>query len=148
MNTMQSNNLYPSILAPTRISSILRDNHSVTTESLIDNIYLNTQKKIQPGLFEISISDHYPIFILLKENNLPNSNEDTYIYYRMINDNTLRKFKDALENNIDINEIFTIYSGQQAFSKFYVLFNNLYDHHFPIKSKKLTRKGMLKPWII
>ena len=79
MNTMQSNNLYPSILAPTRISSILRDNNFVTTESLIDNIYLNTQKEFQSGILEISISDHYPIFLLLKENYLPNSNEDKFI---------------------------------------------------------------------
>ena len=147
MNTMQSNNLYPSILAPTRISSILRDNNFVTTESLIDNIYLNTQKEFQSGILEISISDHYPIFLLLKENDLPNSNEDKFIYYRLINDNTLKKFKDALENNSEINEIFTIYSGQQAFSKFFVMFNTLYENYFPVKSKKLTRKGMLKPWI-
>ena len=74
MNIMLSNNLYPTFLVPTRISSILRDNNFVTTESLIDNIYLNAQKQFQSVILEISISDHYPIFLLLKENELPKSN--------------------------------------------------------------------------
>ena len=40
-----------------------------------------------------------------------------------------------------------IYSGQTAFSKFLSIFNKLYDHYFPVKSQKLTRKGVCKPWI-
>ena len=64
-NTMQSNNLYPTILAPTRVASVMRDGQFVTTNSLIDNIYLNTQSKFRSGILEVSISDHYPIFVAL-----------------------------------------------------------------------------------
>ena len=69
------------------------------------------------------------------------------IKYRLINDETLRKFKYALDNSQELKEIFSINSGQIAFSKFYVLFNKLYNQYFPIKTLKLTRKGIYKPWI-
>ena len=42
-NSMISNNLFPTILEPTRIATILRNGEYVVTESLIDNIFINTQ---------------------------------------------------------------------------------------------------------
>ena len=39
-NSMISNNLFPSILEPARIATIQRNGEYVTTESLIDNIFL------------------------------------------------------------------------------------------------------------
>ena len=80
-------------------------------------------------------------------NSIPSSNKETTIKYRLINENTLNKFKYDLANNPEISNIFRTNSGQEAFSKFLTLFNNLYDIYFHIKSKKLTRKGLLKPWV-
>ncbi|CAL4085424.1 unnamed protein product, partial [Meganyctiphanes norvegica] len=145
-NTMQSNSLYPTILAPTRVASIMRDGQLVTTNSLIDNIYLNTQSKFQSGILEVSISDHYPIFALINEQSIPSSNKETTIKYRLINENTLNKFKYDLANNPEISNIFRTNSGQEAFSKFLTLFSNLYDIYFPIKSKKnLLEKDYSNP---
>ena len=62
-NSMQSNCLYPTILSPTRVATVLRDGQYVITKSLIDNIYLNTQKPAQSGTLEISITDHYAVFV-------------------------------------------------------------------------------------
>ena len=147
-NTMQSNSLFPTILAPTRFATTLRqDGQYVTSRTLIDNIFLNTQNNCQSGILDWSISDHYPIFALLSNHQPPINDEIKVVKYRLINDETLRKFKYALDNSQELKDIFSINSGQIAFSKFYVLFNKLYNHYFPIKTQKLTRKGIYKPWI-
>ena len=56
--------MYPTIFSATRVSIVHKsDNEIVTNETLIDNIFVDTQKKHRTGLFEIAISDHYPVFI-------------------------------------------------------------------------------------
>ena len=147
-NTMQSNSLFPTILAPTRVATVLRqDGQYVTTKTLIDNIYMNTQNACQSGTLDTSISDHYPIFTMLAQYQPPISNEIKTIKYRLINDSTLRKFKFALDNSQELKDIFNINSGQIAFSNFLTLFNKLYNHYFLDKLQKITRRGIHKPWI-
>ena len=146
-NTMQANSLYPTILTPTRVATVLRDGQLVTTKTLIDNIFLNTQNDFKSGTLEISISDHYPVFITLPDSKLSDTNEETIIYYRLINDITMRKFKYALENNAELNDLYNNNAVQTVFSDFLSIFNKLYEHYFPVKELKLTRKGIYKPWI-
>ena len=38
-------------------------------------------------------------------------------------------------------------SAEVAFSSFFNTFNQLYDKYFPIVTKKVTKKNILKPWI-
>ena len=147
-NTMQSNSLFPTILAPTRVATVLRqDGQYVTTKTLIDNIYMNTQNACQSGTLDTSISDHYPVFTMLAQHQPPMSNEIKTIKYRLINDLILRKFKFALDNSQELKDIFNINSVQIAFSNFFTLFNKLYNHYFPVKLQKITRRGIHKPWI-
>ena len=146
-NTMQANSLFPTILTPTRVASVLRDGNLLTTKTLIDNIYLNTQNNFKSGTLEVSISDHYPVFTTLSECKIPDNKDETVIEYRLINDVTLRKFRYALENNTELCELNINSTSQAAFSKFLEIFSKLYEHYFPIKQLKLTRKGLYKPWI-
>ena len=148
LNTMQSNSLFPTILAPTRVATTLRqDGQYTTTQTLIDNIFLNTQNICQSGTLDWSLTDHYPVFAMISGHQPPANDELKVIKYRLINEQTLRKFKYALDNSQELKDIFMSNSGQEAFSKFYVVFNKLYTHYFPIKTQKLTRKGIHKPWI-
>ena len=78
---MQANSLFPTILTPTRIASVFRDGQLVTTKTLIDNIFLNNQNNFKSGTLEISVSDHYPVFTTVSDCKLPDTNEDTVIYY-------------------------------------------------------------------
>merc|ERR1712240_442012 len=146
-NTMQGNSLYPTILTPTRITSVLRDGQLGTTKTLIDNIYLNTQNNFKSGTLEISISDHYPVFTILPDSKLTDTNEETIIYYRLINDITMRKFRYALDNDTELNDLYNNNTVETVFSKFLAIFTKLYEHYFPVKEQKLTRKGIYKPWI-
>ena len=66
-NTMQSNNLFPVILSPTRVATILKpDGEYETTKKLIYNIFINTNNSSQSGIIEMSITDHYPFFYHFK----------------------------------------------------------------------------------
>ena len=146
-NTMQTNSLYPTILTPTRVASVLRNGQLVTTKTLIDNVYLNTQNNFKSGTLEVTISDHFPVFTSLSDCKVPEPNEETIIHYRLINDITLRKFRYALENNVELNNLYANYAIENVFSQFLTIFTKLYEHYFPIKQLKLTRKGIYKPWI-
>ena len=146
-NIMQTNSLFPTILTPTRVASVLRDGQLVTTQTLIDNIYLNTQNNFKSGSLEVTISDHFPVFTILSDCKIPATNEETIIYYRLINDITLRKFRYALANSAELNDLFSNYTIETIFSQFLTIFTKLYEHYFPVKQLKLTRKGIYKPWI-
>ena len=117
-NTMQLNSLFPTVLSPTRVASVLRNGELVTTKTLIDNIFLNTQNNFKSGTLEVTISDHYPVFTTLYDCKLSNSNDEKIIYYRLINEATLRKFKYALMNNDELSNILEVSLPQTLFSNF------------------------------
>ena len=58
------------------------------------------------GTLEVSISDHYPVFTNLSDFQVPKSNEETIIEFRLINEDTLRKFRHTLKNNVEIKNLF------------------------------------------
>ena len=126
-------------------TSVLRNGELVTTKTLIDNIFLNTQNNFNPGTLEVTISNHYPVFTTLYDCKLSNSNDEKIKHYRLINEATLRKFKYALMNNDELSNILDVSMPQTLFSNFLAIFNKLYNHYFPIKQQKLTRKGIYKP---
>ena len=144
-NTMQSNNLFPVILEPTRVATIERNGVSVNTQTLIDNIFINTKQNFKSGLIHSSISDHYPIFISIKKDNTA-ENSPQEVKYRLIDDHTIRKFKFAI--NIALQQlIIDELDAATAFNKFYELMNELYNKYFPIKTKIITNKSLKKPWV-
>ena len=59
------------------------------TEKLIDNFFVNTQNSARSGLIEMSITDHYPIFLSLQNRNRSFTKKHTIIQYRDINDTTV-----------------------------------------------------------
>ena len=143
-NTMQSNNLFPVILSPTRIATILKLNGEYeTTEKLIDNIFINTNNSSQSGIIEMSITDHYPIFLSLQNRDMPVSDKNTTIQYRDINDNTIKQFLVALSNNNEIKNMANYTSAESAFSNFLVIFKDLYEKVFIIKTQNLHARAYL-----
>ncbi|CAL4184363.1 unnamed protein product, partial [Meganyctiphanes norvegica] len=144
-NSLQSNNLFPVILEPTRVANINRNGEYITTESLIDNIFVNTRLNFNSGLIHSSISDHYPIFISIKDTP-DHENPSNEIKYRLIDDVRIRKFKFAL--NTELQRIFiNVTDAATAFDKFFEVLNNLYNKYFPIKTKIATNKSIRHPWV-
>ena len=100
-NSLISNNLFPTILEPTRVASLYRNGQQVSTESLIDNIFINTQLDFKSGLIYSSISDHYPVFISIHQNTDQQTEERRSIKYRSINEFSIKKFHVALFNSLN-----------------------------------------------
>ena len=95
-NTLISNNLFPTILEPTRVASVQRNGEYITTESLIDNIFINTQLHFKSGLINSTISDHFPVFISIQHDTFQQLDENKTIKYRTFDDFSIRKFDFAL----------------------------------------------------
>ena len=142
---LQSNYLIPTILSPTRVATkTLQNGQQVTTRTLIDNILIKPNITHSSGLIESYISDHYPIYISLPEIKIGNETKKV-IEYRLINENTKRKFKQALiRSNIEVNQY---NNAKECFSNFNDTFNDLYNKYFPIIKKTVTLKDVAKPWI-
>ena len=97
-DSLISNNLFPTILEPTRIASILRNGEYVTTESLIDNIIINIQQNFKSGLINSTISDHFPVFISIQNDNLQYLDENKIIKYRTFDDFSIKKLNLLYQN--------------------------------------------------
>ena len=97
------------------------------------------------GLIEKEITDHFPIYTSLPEVTLSAPNTPTVIKYRLVNDDTKRKFKYAL-NHTQFNTCPND-EAKEVFSGFNNDFTDLYDKHFPIKSKTLNYKDEKSPWV-
>ena len=129
------------------MATVTREGQNVVTESLIDNIYVNDSLTYNSGVIFSDISDHYPVFISIPCSSA-NVNTDTLeVKYRLIDDFRIRKFNSAILNNSVIQSIIYIHSSEIAFTSFFTTFNQLYDKYFPIITKKVTKKSLLKPWV-
>ena len=102
---LQSNYLVPTILAPTRVATkTLQNGSQITTETLIDNVLIKPNTNHYSGLIESTITDHYPIYISIPEIKI-DTNDCKVIKYRLISENSKRKFKDAIKrSNVNINQ--------------------------------------------
>ena len=145
-NSLISNNLFPTILEPTRVATIHRNGELITTESLIDNIFINTQLNFKSGLIESTISDHFPVFISIQHNANPNADDNKSIQYRTINDYSINQFNLDLSNSI-VSLLEGVSDPKTAFARFHKLIDKLYNKHFPIKTRILNKKDQIKPWI-
>ena len=144
-NSLQTHNLFPTILEPTRVASVNRNGTRFLTETLIDNIFLNTSMNFRSGLIQTSITDHYPIFVSISQN-VPLPNNPIVIKYRNIDSVSLRKFKFALNASL-IDSIYVVNDPKTAFELFLKIFSDIYDKYFPIKTKTVSHKSSIKPWI-
>ena len=144
---LQSNYLVPTITEPTRISTTTNAlGESITTESLIDNIFLNANITSTSGIIKNSITDHYPIFINLPEIVNINNSFTQYTKYREIDISNKRRFDLALKQS-GICNITDNTQAAESFSKFNDNFNILYDKHFPIKTKITNHKDVKNSWL-
>ena len=80
-NCMQSNSLYPTIIEPTRVANINRNGQNLTTETLLDNIFVDNNTNYKSGMILSSISDHFPIFISIKTERNISSQELQEIHF-------------------------------------------------------------------
>ena len=133
----QSFNFFPIITKPTRVTA-----HSAT---LIDHIWSNdlSENIRTNGILLSDISDHFSPFVHINEQ-VNKNHVNTSITYRDFghtNDETLRdKVNLAMSPDlpVDINE---------AFDDLCNRINSITNECFPLKTKTIKSKSIVKPWI-
>ena len=125
-NILSSNFLHPFINKPTRITS-----HSAM---LIDNIYCNIPEigtKYDSGILCTSISDHYAIFCISKQN--MNQSTNNFITKRSFCDKNVYNFHNRLKN-----ESWDFVYGSKCVQSAFTRIQGVIDQHFSTNFKNLT----------
>ena len=134
---MSSYAFTPTILNPTRFD--------LRSCSLIDNIFVSNCNNFTSGLLNADISDHLPIFIIYHEFYSPNISYAETITYRLINDDTLNHLYNIMHAENILN-----YEASSIDDHMYYLHNRLIENYklcCPVRSKKISPKDKIKPWI-
>ena len=140
LDVMMGQNLLPKITLPTRVTS--------KTATLIDHIFSNISNQVSVyGTITTSITDHFSNFIIVKDDTSKQTARKQ-ISFRLINDDTLKKFNDAL-CQADWNKLYSIKDDpSEAYNVLVNTYNCLKDECLPIVTKRFNKyrhKG--KPWI-
>ena len=139
IDMLSSYSLYPSITKPTRITS--------KTATLIDNIFTNSHTKQTAGIIISDISDHLPIFTVIK---LSVYRHDHNIQFekRDYNVKNVQMFKDRLRNE-NWDEVCISDDVNVSYRSFVNRFVSLYDECIPKKliTKCKNSKTPKSPWI-
>lgn len=135
LNDMLSHSYFPTIHFPTRVTE-----HSAT---LLDNIFTNKINNVaKAGIVYSDISDHYPVLITVHLN-VKKVSTNRIVTRRYFNDVSVNNFKSALDNT-DWCSILSDVNPQAdtnaLFKTFMLVFNKLFNDHFPPKIVKFCRK--------
>ena len=133
---LYTNNCYPTITKPTRITD-----HSAT---LIDHIYTNSCNSIST-IMTVDISDHLPVFCLVDTDHTKNNSCSTYRDYSNFNQSQYLKdlqqvnWNDCYNSNSNLN-ITT--------NNFLNTIKQLIDRHARLKQISRSKiKQLKKPWL-
>ena len=139
MNSMAALALVPLISKPTRVT----DNSA----TLIDNIFLLNPLNFKAGTIVSDVSDHFPIFLIIESMFCSHIGDcGRTATYRIANKQNLRSFSERV-SGLDLD---VLMGGCDA-SEAPVRLNNILMHHYdcccPIKTKTVSYKDAIKPWI-
>ena len=117
-------------------------NHS---ETLIDNIFVNTQKySIKSGNILSGISDHLPQFAIFETNKVNQRSEKVYRDWRLLDEQAfIDDFKSINWKNVLKLEHL---DPDISFNGFFDTLDALIDKHIPLK-RLSKKKSSNKPWI-
>ena len=142
-NLLQSYRTLPVISKPTRFSS-----NASTAPTLLDHICFNSLANYRAGILDFDLTDHCPTFMIFSSPVVVNRNlnQTNVIRFRLHTEQFFAKFAENLEaTNWDY--IISTDDVDQKFEFFTSKLDELYCSSFPIKTKRISRKRMNKPWL-
>lgn len=138
LTMLTSNGCENLIYVPTRVTT--------ESETLLDLFITNIDStKANSGVITWDLSDHLPIFALLRKQNFTINEKHQYISFQNITQTGLDNFRAELLLS-DIPQILKIDDVDIAYSKLIDEISRVYKRHFPQKKFKLGKK-IRKPWI-
>ena len=138
LDNMISNDLFPKITLPTRVTH--------TSATLIDHIYTNNkQHSTIAGTIKTDISDHFSNFILFKWT--PTKSSPKFITYRNCSKIAIENLNKALQET-NWTSILNNTNVDSAYDKFLDIYTSLQNEHLPLVTTKFNKyKHKLKSWI-
>ena len=136
INYFKSLSIFPTVILPTRVTDV--------SSSTVDNIWTNILKPCVSGVFNISITDHYPIFALFDplETEIRSSVDVKFRLHNNV-DMFIGRVEETMHSYV-IDRQATVHDECKRFSD--CLFE-IYDSCFPVKNKRVSYKRLSKPWI-
>ena len=139
LNLIFSHSFVPLINKPTRIS---RHNATII-DHILTNDFLN--KNYTTGIVKTDITDHFPVFFVT-ETELSKTQKNNFIFKRVINDESLGRFNEAL-TRVNWHNVFISLDPNIAYNEFLKVFQLLYNKYFPKRRIKIKYKNLESPWI-
>ena len=137
LNIIATNGFIPVINKPTRWSS-------TASKTLIDNIFVkNVHQNFQSGIVLSDISDHFPIYLNIQQQNKKTYTTNTF--KRDFSNKNKINFKNDV-GTIDWASLYNIKETQLAYTFFQNVINEKFQKHFPKRSTRTKYKDRL-PWI-
>ena len=142
-NIMTSSGYQTMVTKPTRITK--------NTATLIDHIWTNyniEQTNCKTNILVTDVTDHLPT-LYIDEGVKPIAGF-TYITYHQINDRNTTSFLENLHSkDSEFAEIANDLSNSadEKYENFFRRFIDMYNTHFPVRTKKVHNKTLAKPWI-
>ena len=129
--------LLPTIVRPTRCTK--------ESQTLIDNIFTNRLYEFDAGILEADISDHFPIFTLVK-NIFSTNNEHETFQYRVVNENNLQKLYNNL-SRYQYSDVIDPLDCNESLKRLNDIILRELDICCPVKSGRKTKREKKNPWI-
>ena len=140
LESITSNNFYPTITKPTRLTH--------TSASLIDNIFVNKRElgEYKSWLIAEDLSDHLPCLL-----NLPRLDADrsgpNQIWRRKLNEKTLSKIEQSFQN-IDWNHELDVLNCEDSFNLFHDKLTQCIERFAPERPVPIKDKASNQPWVM
>ena len=139
VNLLSSHHFFNLITKPTRYSGI-----DGVAPSLLDHIFVNEVNSFDYGIIDLDLTDHLPTYLNI---NLSCSapDEKIRIQFRDMNDSNKNTFHSLIANydwdslSCQDSNVFT--------ENFLLKLNLLYQTAFPLKTKLVSKKKILNPWV-
>ncbi|XP_077987452.1 uncharacterized protein LOC144442054 [Glandiceps talaboti] len=131
-------NLTQIIDTPTRVTD--------TSNTVIDHLITNiTDYFIESGVIETDITDHFPIFGVVKNIHhvfKPDTKTQTYDFRHYDKDTFLADLSD-----VSWQSVYDCHDASEAYTTFYNLFHNVIKRHLRLKKGTKSPKSIKRPWI-
>jgi hypothetical protein len=142
-NLMYTYGLFPLINQPTRIT--------INTQTTIDNIFTSDIENIKAsGILTVDITDHLPIFTIIKYQTNKARVGNSVTYKRIIKDEQIMAFRENL-SKVNWELILKIHNSnaQDQFTAFHNIILHYFNECFPLKECKVREKKEEpnKPWM-
>ena len=137
IDTLSTLTLLPTIVKPTRVTE--------TSFTLIDNIFTNRIHDVHSGILEIEITDHFPVFAILKHD--PIITGDKYkIEYRAFHESNLQNFFENLSSYTN-NDFISQENVNESLNNLDKILLDELNKCCPIKTKYISPREQKNPWI-